>query len=152
MNSSLIKADTYIFAGTLEDAARLNMVNMLFNDLLGGVFPPHVSIVGCRRMLDLACGPGGWIFDVSESLGQSDPAISVVGIDNNPNMIELASGEAYRRGQSGSPLLGVEFHVMDVLKPLKFVDASFDYIHARLLSSFVPASSWPALLQECRPG
>jgi SAM-dependent methyltransferase len=45
---------------------------------------------------------------------------------------------------------------MNVLNPLEFPDASFDFVNARLLSAFMPTAVWPSFVQECvritRPG
>ncbi len=35
-------------------------------------------------------------------------------------------------------------------QPLRFGDASFDLVHARLMVGFMDKAAWPALLSECR--
>src|SRR6185437_6551412 len=40
------------------------------------------------------------------------------------------------------------FQVADALKPFPFGDAAFDFVHARLISPFVPIVRWPDLVGE----
>ncbi len=99
-----------------------------------------------HRILDVACGPGGWAQEVAYTY----PEKEVVGVDISQAMIEYAHAQAQVQ-----ELHNASFRVMDASKPLDFPDASFDLVNARFLN-FLPAAVWPKLVQEyyriTRPG
>ncbi len=78
--------------------------------------------------------------------------MSLTGIDISWRMIEYARAQAQSRGLTD----GVEFLVMDALRPLAFPDASFDLVNMRFGFSFLLVQDWPELLRELlrviRPG
>ncbi|MEO6887687.1 MAG: methyltransferase domain-containing protein [Ktedonobacteraceae bacterium] len=131
------------------ETARLVDQDRLFTEAMGGLFPelsePDLSSV--QRILDIACGPGGWAVEVAFAY----PDYELVGIDISQNTIEYARAVAWSRG-----LNNVTFSVMDATKPLAFEDASFDLVNTRLISALMNKTSWPLLLAECqrilRPG
>ena len=141
-------ARTYVFTDAPEEAARLLVQNDLLNRLLGK--DPELSHY--HAILDIACGSGGWVLDVARDF----PQRMVVGIDRSPVMIEAAQRQALVEGQGQQALPNVRFQQMDVLGPLDFGDGTFDYVHGRLLSSFLAAADWAGVLLEClrllRPG
>jgi ubiquinone/menaquinone biosynthesis C-methylase UbiE len=100
-----------------------------------------------RNILDVACGPGGWVFDIARLC----PDAQVVGLDISKQMIAYARMQAKAQG-----ITNVEFHEMNALKPLEFPTGSFDLVNGRFLGGFVPTGLWPALVRECvrvaRPG
>jgi SAM-dependent methyltransferase len=108
---------------------------------MGGLLPERPDFARIGRVLDLACGPGGWVHEVAAA----HPTIEVVGVDLSRIMIEYAQAHARAR-----KLDNARFQVMDVTRPLAFADASFDLVNARLLFAFMPLSGWPALVQEGR--
>ncbi|HZO70852.1 MAG TPA: methyltransferase domain-containing protein [Ktedonobacteraceae bacterium] len=136
-----------IDAGSGPEWVRQMDMNQLITRQMGGPFPQHHDVSHISRVLDLACGPGGWVLDVAFAY----PSIEVVGIDISEAVI--------RYGQSRAKVQRLDnayFHIMDLLQPFDIPDDSFDVINARFLSSLLPASCWLALLQEChritRPG
>lgn len=142
--------NTYIFdAESATETARLMHQDRLMNRGFGGPFPEYkaedLSLV--HDILDIACGPGGWVIDVAYSY----PHIQVTGIDISHRFIEYARTQA--RVQR---LTNVHFSIANILQPLDFADQSFDIVNARLLFSVLPPAAWPLLLQECfritRPG
>ncbi len=92
------------------------------------------------RVLDLACGPGGWALEVAHQV----PSLEVIGVDNAPVMVEYATARAQSQNISN-----VSFEIMDITKPLTFRDASFQYINARFLVGLMKPDAWPPLVQEC---
>jgi SAM-dependent methyltransferase len=68
-----------------------------------------------RRVLEYGCGPGSASFELRER------GALVTGIDISPVAIEIARGEAERRG------LDIDFETMDAER-LSFADASFDVV------------------------
>ncbi len=123
------------------EMARLIKQDLLITSHMGGLLPERPDFAGIARVLDIACGPGGWVHEVAAA----HPSVEVVGIDLSRVMIEYAQAHARVR-----KLDNARFHVMDVTQPLAFPDASFDLINARLLFAFLPLSGWPALVQEGR--
>jgi ubiquinone/menaquinone biosynthesis C-methylase UbiE len=123
------------------ETVRLVLQDQLVTLGMGGLFPEHIELARVQRVLDLACGPAGWILNVAFQF----PEMQVVGVDVNPMMIEYARAQA-----EVQHLTNARFEEMDVLNPLKFPDASFDLVNARFLVGFMPTTAWPALVEECR--
>jgi ubiquinone/menaquinone biosynthesis C-methylase UbiE len=139
---------TYVLdAESTMEMARLLRLDQLLTRSMGGIFPENPDLTGVRRVLDLACGPGGWVLETARSYADMD----VVGVDISERMITYANAQAevQQRGNAS-------FGVMDILQPLNFPDASFDLINARWLVGFMHTDRWSVLLQEClrllRPG
>ncbi len=119
----------------------------IINNGMGGTLAERPDLSGIKAILDLACGPGGWVLDVA----RQHPDIEVTGIDISESMIRFAKAQATSRGYGNA-----SFMVMDVKKPLLFEDASFDLVNARTLYGVMGPGEWPQLLAECkrilRPG
>jgi ubiquinone/menaquinone biosynthesis C-methylase UbiE len=130
-----------IDAESASEMARLMHQDALITQSMGGVFPERSSLVGVRDLLDIACGPGGWALEVARQY----PEIEVTAIDISQTMITYARAQARVR-----KLTNIQFWVMDALKPLDFLPASFDLVNARLIFGFMTPATWPALLAECR--
>lgn len=143
------RENTYII--DTEDAAemaRLLDQDMLTTRSMGGLFSERsLDLEGVHNILDIACGPGGWVLSVAENY----PDIEVTGGDISERMIRYAQAHARARGFSNA-----HFQVINILEPLPFADQSFDLINARLLEGLMTPATWPALLKElvrvCRPG
>jgi len=114
---------------------------------MGGTLAEQADLSGIKRVLDIACGPGGWALEVA----REHPEIEVTGIDISEAMIRFAKALATSRGYGN-----VRFLVMDATQPLQFADASFDLVNARTLFGVLAPRDWPRLLAECkrilRPG
>jgi ubiquinone/menaquinone biosynthesis C-methylase UbiE len=123
------------------EMARLLDQDRLVTKGMGGLFKglSDTEISHIRRILDVACGPGGWVQEVAFAY----PEKEVVGFDISQAMIEYAREQARIQQLSNA-----SFHVMNVIEPLSFANESFDLINARSIS-FLPSAAWPALLQEC---
>ncbi len=129
-----------------SEMARLIEQDRVVTRCMGGLFSERKDMVGIERVLDLACGPGGWALNVATTY----PDVQVVGVDISRTMIEYARAQAHVRR-----LQNIRFQIKDILQPLDFPDASFDLINARFIV-FIPRMQWPAVLRECyrllRPG
>jgi ubiquinone/menaquinone biosynthesis C-methylase UbiE len=129
------------------EMARLMHQDRLLTKGMGGLFPERNDVPTMRLILDVACGPGGWVLDVAHHY----PDLEVVGIDISNSMIEYAQAQA-RVEQLGN----VRFQIMDAMKPLHFPDNTFDLVNARFLVGFLPKAYWTMFVQEClritRPG
>lgn len=137
----------FIDAESGAETARLLNQDRLITRHMGGIFPAKLDLSNVQDVLDIGCGPGGWVLDVAFAY----PGMNVVGVDISQTTIK------YARALAKVQLLdNASFKVMDATKPLAFPDNSFDFINARFIFAFMPASAWPELLQECmrltRPG
>src|SRR5712692_6187491 len=133
--------NTYIIdAENAAEMARLMVQDRLLTKRMGGLFPERSDLFGIHDILDIACGPGGWVLDVARTY----PTVQVVGVDISTIMV------AYARALTATDqLTNARCRVMNVLKPLDFPDSSFDLVNARTISGFMPPAAWPALMQEC---
>ena len=124
----------------------LNADKILYNGM-GGTLAERPDFSGIKAILDLGCGPGGWVLEVA----REHPDIQVSGIDISRSMIQFAQAQAMSRGYGNA-----SFTVMDVKQPLVFEDASFDLVNERTLYGVMGPGEWPQLLAECkrilRPG
>ena len=142
------QGNTYIL--NPEDAtemARLMHQDRLVTKYMGGLFPGGPDLSAMHDILDVACGPGGWVLDVAHEY----PKAQVVGMDISRKMTSYARAQAQSQG-----LDNARFLVMNALQPLDFPAKSFDLVNARLMGAFMPRDAWPSVLQECmrivRPG
>lgn len=123
------------------ELARLLVQDNAYNlalDLLPKQFIPTPG----ARILDLACGPGGWPLQVS--LDYRDLDLSVTGVDLAEQMI------VYARAQAQVRKLTTQFRIMDLLKfPWSFPDQHFNLVNARFIASLIPLALLKTLYQEC---
>jgi len=137
----------FIDAENAAEMARLINQDRILTRCMGGLFPPQLDLSNVHDILDIACGPGGWVMDVAKAY----PDTRVTGIDISQIMTEFARYQAREQ-----ELLNAHFVVMDAFKPLDFPDNSFDFVNARFISGFMSRTAWPPFLLEClritRPG
>src|SRR5690348_12671100 len=58
--------NTYILdAESAAEMARLMRQDQLVTAGMGGIFPENIDLSGIQRVIDLACGPGGWPLEVA---------------------------------------------------------------------------------------
>lgn len=129
------------------EMARLMRQDQLITQGMGGIFPEQKNLEGVRQVLDLACGPGGWVFDTAFTY----PHMQVMGVDISEKMVVYAKAQARVQG-----LANASFEVMNILQPLSFADASFDLVNERFIVGFMQQKRWPQLVDEglriLRPG
>jgi ubiquinone/menaquinone biosynthesis C-methylase UbiE len=127
---------------------RLMIQDNLLTAGMGGPLAEQPDPASLHRVLDIGCGPGGWLLETAARY----PHISLVGIDISWRMIEYARAQAQAQKLTGQ----VEFLVADALRQLDFPDDAFDLVNMRLGSSFLLVKDWPRLLREMlrvtRPG
>src|SRR5215471_2716801 len=96
--------------------ARLMEQDRLITTGMGGLLPERANdFSGLHRVLDAACGPGGWALEVA----RTNPEIEVFGFDISQAMIEYAMTQARLQGVNN-----VQFQVMNLLQPLEYPDGS----------------------------
>jgi ubiquinone/menaquinone biosynthesis C-methylase UbiE len=132
-----------------EELDRLLIHDQMFTTALGGVLPEQADPASFGRVLDIGCGPGGWLLETARTY----PSISLlVGVDISEKMIGYAQAQASAQGLAER----VKFYVMDALRPLDFPAEHFDLVNERFGTSWLRVWDWPPFLQECqrltRPG
>ena len=134
------KESTYVMdAESAAEMARLIRQDHLLTSGMGGVFSEQPDLSRVQRVVDLACGPGGWALETAFTYTDME----VVGVDISERMIAYANAQAMVQ-----MLSNVRFQVMNILKPLAFPDASFDLVNGRFVGVFMPPQMWPALFAE----
>jgi ubiquinone/menaquinone biosynthesis C-methylase UbiE len=140
--------NTYVVdAESSAEMARLMRQEQLITEGMGGLFPEGIDLLHADRILDIACGPGGWVIETAFAY----PHIEVIGVDISHRMITYAQAQANAQG-----LTNASFAIMNAMEPLDFPDNSFDVVNARLIVAFMLPEIWPAFVRECvrilRPG
>ncbi len=140
--------NTYILdSESPQEMARQSQMDRLVTRAMGGPLAGLPELAPGAKVLDIACGTGGWVLDVAFELLDVEAA----GIDISNLMIDYASARARSEGHHN-----VSFGLMDVRQPLDFSDQTFDLVNGRWLTSFLHRQDWLPLLRECvritRPG
>lgn len=136
-------AHTYFIQDRIngEELARLRLQDVMVTTAMGGVLPEQPDPKVFRCVLDVACGPGGWLLVAA----QTYPTMTeLVGVDISRQMVAAARTQAEERHLSDR----VTFQVMDALRLLEFSSASFDLVNLRFGVSFLRIWDWPKLLSE----
>lgn len=96
-----------------------------------------------KKILDVACGPGGWI---REAIRIQPEIEEIWGIDNNRRVLSYASSHTTTRQNKR-----VKFALMNILDPLAFEDGYFDYVNIRFITGVLERSEevWLKLFTEC---
>src|SRR2546423_14165351 len=83
--------NTYILdAESGAEMARLMKQDRLLTQGMHGFLAERDDVATMHNILDIACGPGGWVLDVAFAHAQ----INVVGIDISSVMVEYARTQA----------------------------------------------------------
>ena len=133
-------------AENIIEMVRLVEQDRLITDRVSGLLPPEVRPETVRQVLDIGCGPGGWVLDMAKAY----PAMQVTGIDISEVMIDYATKRAIAEG-----LDNAQFRVMD-FQQVDLLGASFDFVNARFIQWFLNQHVRASILQEwyrvLRPG
>ena len=132
-----------------EELTRVRIQDQMVTAGMGGVLPEQPDPTIFRRVLDVACGTGGWLIEAAKTY----PGMSLlVGVDVSSKMVEYAQAQAEAQGVGDR----VQFRTMDALRMLEFPVDYFDLVNHRFGWSFLRTWDWPKLLQEyqrvTRPG
>lgn len=139
-----IHESTYVLdAENAAEMARLRKQHEMLTRDMGGLLSEQTDLSSFRDVLDIACGPGGWVLELAEA--------QVTGVDTSRMMIDFARSLAVERG-----LNNAHFSMQNVLEPFHFPDASFDLVNARYLCGILTPRDWPRVVREMvrvtRPG
>ena len=126
-----------------DELTRLKLQDQMLAEQMGGVLPEQSDPTRFRRVLDIACGTGGWLIETAKTY----PGITqLFGIDVSGKMLNYARAQA----ESASVSNRIEFLVMDALRMLEFPTHFFDLVNMRLAQSWLRTWDWPKLLQEAQ--
>jgi SAM-dependent methyltransferase len=123
-----------------DEMARLVNLDRFATKAMGGPLASLPSVPEHARILDLACGPGGWALETAAKY----PSCEVVGADISHIMIDYAKVSAQVRKVSN-----VSFELADVTKTLPFADGTFDIVNARSLVAVLHRQAWKPFVEEC---
>jgi ubiquinone/menaquinone biosynthesis C-methylase UbiE len=136
------KEKTYfIDSQSAAEMARLMDFDRYLTKAMGGPIEERTDYNNVHRILDIACGPGGWVLD----LAFAHPEIDMFGIDINRSAISYAQSQA-----EAQELNNATFRSMNAVEPLDFPDEYFDLVNARSIVAFMPPARWPEFLQDCK--
>lgn len=136
----------YVLPRDLEEMNRLDFQHYLLRQTFRGNYAAPIGEP--RSILDVGCGTGRWAREMAALF----PQATVVGLDITP---PPADEEAEAGGVEVRPP-NYQFAPGNVLEGLPFPDASFDFVHMRLLVLALPHDRWPFVVNELvrvtRPG
>lgn len=134
--------NTYVFdPESATEMARLIALDRAITSAMGGPLQGVPRLPRTSKVLDVACGPGGWVLDVA----RKRPHFEVAGIDVSQAMLSYAHAQAHAQR-----IKNASFEAMDITEPLAFSDATFDFVNARLLVGVLHREAWQPFLQECQ--
>ena len=124
------------------EMARLIKQDRLATRAAGGILTgiAEQEMKPIRSILDLACGPGGWVLDVAFAY----PDIEVYGFDISETMIDYATARARSQGIKNG-----HFGLINIKKRLDFDDESFDMVNTRFLFAVLKREEWQPFIEEC---
>lgn len=125
-----------------DELQRLVAQDQMMTASMNGVLAEQANPSRLRRVLDVACGTGGWLIQ----LAREYPHMQCEGIDISGKMLEYAREQATLHQVHER----VQFHVMDALRMLEFPNNYFDLVNLRFGISFVRTWEWAKMLQEMR--
>jgi ubiquinone/menaquinone biosynthesis C-methylase UbiE len=131
---------------TLAEMARLLDQDLLVTRRVSGLLPPDVLPEQIHDVLDVGCGPGGWVREVARVY----PHLAVTGIDNSALVIEYAAARVRVDGLTNAHFTRMDFQT------LAFPGESFDVVNARQVQWFIPNAIRTQVVREwyrvLRPG
>src|SRR5947209_3984856 len=73
VNPKATTDSTYVLDAESElELSRLLLQDRLLTKAMGGVWPEQSDVTSIRYVLDLACGPGGWVLDIAAAYPEKD--------------------------------------------------------------------------------
>ncbi len=131
----------YVLPKDKEEGDRLDIQHHLFKLAAGGLYLAPLHTIRLQNILDVACGTGIW----GREMAQAFPNARVIGFDIDRSLPERA---IELLGPAGQFPPNFRFQVADALQPFPFADGEFEFVHARLISPFVPIARWLDVVRE----
>jgi len=137
----------YMLPRDMEEVNRLDFQHYVLRYAFQGLYAAPLR--NPRDILDVGTGTGRW----AREMAQLFPRARVVGLDIAPPQSDEVASTGV--GFDLRPP-NYSFVAGNVLEGLPFPDASFDFVHMRLLFAAIPADHWPFVIGELvritRPG
>jgi SAM-dependent methyltransferase len=124
----------YLLPKDDQEINRLDFQHYMFRYVLRGNFLAPIGQPS--SILDVGCGTGRWAIEMATQF----PNANVVGVDLVPPPVDEMRPE--QRPDNYAFVQG------NVLQGLPFTDATFDFVHQRLLYAAVPAGQWQGVVNE----
>jgi SAM-dependent methyltransferase len=135
-NRRFIQNAPYMLPKDLGEINRLDFQHYVLRATLKGNF--LAPLQNPTSILDVGCGSGQWCYEMCAQF----PSAQVTGLDLEAGKAENPPHYCFVAG--------------NILDGLLFPDASFDYVHQRLLMTALPLTAWTAevkaLARGTRPG
>lgn len=136
----------YALPSDMDEANRLDFQHFILRQAFQG---NYVAPIGApASILDVGTGTGRW----AKEMAMAFPNANVVGMD----IKEPVADEKQAASSLDLRPTNYVFVPGNVLRGIPFPDASFDFVHQRLLYFAIPADRWPFLMRELyrvtRPG
>jgi ubiquinone/menaquinone biosynthesis C-methylase UbiE len=128
----------YVLPRDLEELNRLDFQHYLLHYAFQGNYAAPIGQP--RDILDVGTGTGRWAYEMAALF----PQTQVVGLDVNPPPAD----ERATVGSADTRPTNYSFVSGNVLEGLPFADASFDFVHMRLLVLAIPHDRWPFVVNE----
>lgn len=122
----------YVLPKDSEEINRLDFQHFMLRSAMQGNYIAPLTKQP-RSILDVGTGTGRW----AQEMASEFPDAYVVGCDLLEQKADLNAAPP-----------NFQFIEADALKGLPFADATFDFVHQRLLFLAIPAASWQAEINE----
>lgn len=136
----------YALPRDFEEMNRLDFQHYVLRFAFKGNFLAPVG--NPRSILDVGAGTGRWAREVAAVF----PTANVIGLDLHAPPVD----EKAKAGEEETLPPNYAFVPGNILEGLPFADASFDFVHMRLLVLALPHDRWPFVVSELkrvtRPG
>ncbi len=123
--------------------SKINLDALLHQYILqiqgGRLHPECIPVNTMERVLDVGCGTGEWVFDLSKRY----PKLHIYGVDANEDALYRAKTQRNTDG-----LRQIELRHMDLMHGLPIPDQYVDFVHMSRFARFVRSRSWPDIIKE----
>lgn len=137
---SYLVDDPYMLPKDMSEINRLDFQHYLLRSALRSNYLAPLNPAAIHDILDVGTGTGRWAFEMAQQF----PQANVFGVDR---VIQTSVSQ---------PPPNYVFMEGNLFTGLPFADASFDFVHQRLLYSAIPLQLWPQVIRELirvtRPG
>lgn len=118
------------------ELSRLLRHDQLLTDMISGLLPTHLDPATFHTVLDIGCGPGGWLIE----LARHYPHLRLTGLDISEQMITYAQKQADIEQFSQIRFLQRSFETLALQE-------QFDLVNARSVLWFVDSQDRSRLVQ-----